>query len=65
MSAHVLLNLLNKLEKEIRCEALPSTNERFYLSYNTKIAFLKFAIFIPKCQDFTIRKCNIFMDDNA
>ena len=24
MSAHVLLNLLNELEKKIRCEALPS-----------------------------------------
>ena len=24
MSAHVLLNLLNSLEKKIRCEALPS-----------------------------------------
>ena len=24
MSAHVLLNLLNDLEKKIRCEALPS-----------------------------------------
>ena len=24
MSAHVLLNLLNKLGKKIRCEALPS-----------------------------------------
>ena len=50
MSAHVLLNLLNELGKEIKCEAcrafylffatslinskIKSTNDRFYLSYD-------------------------------
>ena len=34
MSAHVLLNLLNELGEKIRC-----TNARFYLPYNTEIAF--------------------------
>ena len=50
MSAHVLLNLLNELGKEIKCEAclafylffatslinskIKSTNVRFYLSYD-------------------------------
>ena len=53
MSAHVLLNLLNELGKEIKCEACrafylffatsllisiyKSTNIRFYLSYDIKI----------------------------
>ena len=30
MSSHVLLNLLNKLRKQIRCEALPSISLTFY-----------------------------------
>ena len=30
MSSHVLLNLLNKLRKRIRCEALPSISLTFY-----------------------------------
>ena len=52
MSAHVLLNLLNELEKKLRCEAVPSilsvfpndfnkfdtAGSRFYLSYGNKIA---------------------------
>ena len=40
MSAHVLLNLLNELGKEIKCEAC--TNFRFYLSYDKyfEISFL-------------------------
>ena len=34
MSAHVLLNLLNKLGKKIRCEALPSTLSVFPNEFN-------------------------------
>ena len=42
MSAHVLLNLLNKLGKRDKMRGLPSilyksTNVRFYLSYGIKI----------------------------
>ena len=55
MSAHALLNLLNKLGKKIRCKAVPSMLSVFpsrlinsviqehecksLLSYDTKIAF--------------------------
>ena len=46
MSAHVLLNLLNKLGKMIKCEACRvnksikwSTNVRFYLSHDIKINY--------------------------
>ena len=34
MSAHVLLNLLNELEKNIRCEALPSILSIFPNEWN-------------------------------
>ena len=34
MSAHVLLNLLNKLGKKIRCEALPSILSIFPNKFN-------------------------------
>ena len=34
MSAHVLLNLLNKLGKKIRCEALPSILSVFPNKFN-------------------------------
>ena len=34
MSAHVLLNLLNELGKEIRCEALPSILSVFPNEFN-------------------------------
>ena len=37
MSAHVLLNLLNKLEKRDKKRGLWSTNFKFYLSYDIKI----------------------------
>ena len=37
MSAHVLLNLLNELGKRDKMRGLPSTNVRFYLSYDIKI----------------------------
>ena len=40
MGAHVILNLLNELVKKISREALPSTNARFYLSYETKSHFI-------------------------
>ena len=54
MSAHALLNILNELGKEIKCEAcrafylfsatslinsiIHDTNVRFYLSYGIKIS---------------------------
>ena len=34
MSVHVLLNLLNKLGKKIRCEALPSILSVFHNEFN-------------------------------
>ena len=34
MTAHVLLNLLNKLGKKIRCEALPSVLSVFPNKFN-------------------------------
>ena len=42
MSAHVLLNLLNELGKRDKMRGLPSTNVRFYLSYDKycEISFL-------------------------
>ena len=69
MSAHVLLNLLNELEKKIRCEALPSIFSGFFFptSLNSIVTgariqdsiirqYIHLAIFASKRQDFAIRK---------
>ena len=72
MSAHVLLNLLNKFEKKIRCEALLSIlsvfPNKFNQFNNTGARMLKshfICKFYAKHHDFAIRKCEIFMDINA
>ena len=48
MSAHVLLNLLNKLGEKIRCEALPSILSIFPSEFN------KFNNTVPTFFDFII-----------
>ena len=79
MSAHVLLNLLNELGKDVRCEALLSILSVFPSEFNkfsnagarmqdsvyhmTLKSYL--ANFALKRHDFAIRKRDIFMDDNA
>ena len=80
MSAHVLLNLLNELEKKIRCETLPSLLPVFpneFNKFNNTGARMQDSIyhmtlksqFISKCCTSTLRfrhnKTDVFMDVNA
>ena len=80
MSVHVLLNLLNKLGKKIRCEAVPGILSVFhneFNKFNNIGARLQGSIyhmtlkshFISKLAlkglDFAIRKRDVFMDVNA
>ena len=77
MSAHVLLNLLNELGENIRCEAVPSilsissnevnkfNNSRERMQESIYHMTLKSHLISSKRQDFAIRKRDVFMDDNA
>ena len=79
MSAHALLNLLNKLGQTIRCEALLSILSVFsaFNKFNNTGAQMQDSInhmtlklhfisnFALKHHDFAIRKCDVFMDVNA
>ena len=60
MSAHVLLNLLNKLGIKIRREALPSFLPVFPIEF--RILLVNFAL---KRRNFGFRKSDNFMDVNA
>ena len=74
MSAHVLLNLLNELEKKISCKALPSilsvfpnnfnkfTNTGARMqgsSYHMPLKSLLISDFQIKTSSFHLRKCHI------
>ena len=77
MSAHVLLNLLNELEKKIRCSAQPrilSVSPNEFNKFNNTGKRMQnstlsydtklylIAVFISKCQDFANRKCAVLID---
>ena len=78
MSAHVLLNLLNKLGKKIRCEAFLSVFHNKFNKFSNTGARMQDSIYhmtlrslfiskfctktSPFCQ---IIKCNVFMVANA
>ena len=80
MSAHVLLNLLNKLGKKIKCEALPSIlsvfpnkfNKFSYTGAQMQVSIYHMTLklhfiseFCTKTSRFWLYKCDIFMEANT